>query len=239
MHIDLNPFQKAAIDEEENALVIACPGSGKTRVLTLKIAKELEKLKKRTDRIIALTFTNRAADEIEKRVHDLGIDVSKLWTGTIHSFCLQWIIKPYGSYLPELQKGFSILDEFKAQDLKNSFKGDFDIPGYEDFITRRDRAGNYVNEKSNFNEAAETYHKHILECKLIDFDLILYFSYLLVEKYPKIADKLSRIFKYFFIDEFQDTQDLQYKLIGNIVKAAEVNVRFSLSEIRIKQYLNH
>ncbi|KQU24412.1 hypothetical protein ASG61_21100 [Bacillus sp. Leaf75] len=221
MHINLNPFQKAAIDEEENALVIACPGSGKTRVLTLKIAKELEKLKKRTDRIIALTFTNRAADEIEKRVHGLGIDVSKLWTGTIHSFCLQWIIKPYGSYLPELQKGFSILDEFKAQDLKNSFKGDFDIPGYEDFITRRDSAGNYVNEKSNFNEAAETYHKHILECKLIDFDLILYFSYLLVEKYPKIADKLSRIFKYFFIDEFQDTQDLQYKLIGNIVKAAE------------------
>lgn len=221
MHINLDPFQQAAIDEEQNALVIACPGSGKTRVLTLKIAKELEKIKKRTDRIAALTFTNRSADEIDKRVHEMGIDTSKLWTGTIHSFCLQWIIKPYGVYLPELYKGFSILDEFKAENLKDSFKENFDIPGYKDFITRRDRQGNYLNEERNFNEAAETYHKYILENKLIDFDLILYFSFLLIEKYPKIANKLSRIFKYFFVDEFQDTQDLQYAVVGKIVEAAE------------------
>ncbi|WP_406652133.1 UvrD-helicase domain-containing protein [Bacillus cereus] len=221
MHINLNDFQQAAIDEEQNALVIACPGSGKTRVLTLKIAKELEKLGKRTDRIAALTFTNRAADEIDKRVNEMGIDISKLWTGTIHSFCLQWIIKSYGVYLPELQKGFSIVDEFKAQNLKDSFKEGFGIPKYKDFITRRDRNGNYINEDQNFNEAAETYHDYILENKLIDFDLILYFSYLLIEKYPKIPRILSRIFKYFFIDEFQDTQDLQYAIVGKIVEAAE------------------
>lgn len=221
MHINLNPFQQAAIDEEQNALVIACPGSGKTRVLTLKIAKELKKLKRRTDRIAALTFTNRAADEIDKRVNEMGIDISKLWTGTIHSFCLQWIIKPYGVYLPELQKGFSILDEFKAQNLKDSFKENFDIPGYKDFITRRDRQGNYINAERNFNEAAEAYHKYILENKLIDFDLVLYFSYFLIEKYPKISNNLSRIFKYFFIDEFQDTQDLQYAIVGKIVEATE------------------
>ncbi|MDY0952055.1 ATP-dependent helicase [Bacillus thuringiensis] len=221
MYINLNPFQQAVIDEEENTLVIACPGSGKTRVLTLKIAKELENLKKRTNRIAALTFTNRAADEIDKRIHEMGIDSSKLWTGTIHSFCLQWIIKPYGGYLPELQKGFSILDEFKAQDLKRRFKDDFAIPRYEDLITRRDRQGNYINAERNFNEAAENYHKYILENKLIDFDLILYFSYLLLRKYPKIANNLSRIFKYFFIDEFQDTQDLQYAIVGKIVWAAE------------------
>lgn len=228
MYFSLNPLQKAAIDEEENALVLACPGSGKTRVLTLKIANELMKLKKRTERIAALTFTNRAADEIDRRINSMGVDISHLWTGTIHSFCLQWIIKPYGIYLTELQKGFSIIDEFKAQNLKDTFKDDFNIPRYSDFITRRDRHGNYVNIEQNFNEAAEAYHKFILENKLIDFDLILYFSYLLIEKYPKISSTLSKIFKYFFIDEFQDTQDLQYAIVGKIIKAAKGQCRIFL-----------
>lgn len=221
MHINLNPLQIEAIDEEENALVLACPGSGKTRVLTLKIAKELEKLKCRTDRIAALTFTNRAADEIDKRVNSMGIDISQLWTGTIHSFCLQWIIRPYGIYLPELQKKYSILDEFKAQDLKDTFKDEFDIPRYNDFLTRRDRNGNYVNIEEKYNNAAEAYHKFILENKLIDFDLILYFSYLLIIQYPQIATNLYNIFKFFFIDEFQDTQDLQYAIVGEIIKSSE------------------
>lgn len=221
MHINLNPLQLAAINEEENALVLACPGSGKTRVLTLKIAKELEKLKHRTDRIAALTFTNRAADEIDKRVNSMGIDLFQLWTGTIHSFCLQWIIRPYGIYLSELQKKYSILDEFKAQDLKDTFKDEFDIPRYKEFLTRMDRKGNYVNGEEKYNNAAKAYHKFILENKLIDFDLILYFSYLLISQYPQVAINLSSIFKYFFIDEFQDTQDLQYAIVGEIIKASE------------------
>lgn len=228
MSFNLNSFQQAAIDEEQNALVIACPGSGKTQILTLKIIKELEKLKKRTDRIAALTFTNRAADEIDKRVNGMGISTSKLWTGTIHSFCLQWILKPYGVYLPELQKGFFIIDEFETKDLKEKFKIDFNIPEYEDFITKRDRQGNYTNSESSFNNVAEKYHEYILKNKLIDFDLILYFSYLLIENYPKISNNLSKIFKYFFIDEFQDTQDLQYGIVGKIVNASDERCKIFL-----------
>lgn len=221
MHINLNSLQQDAIDEEENSIVLACPGSGKTRVLTLKIAKELEKLDKRNNRIAALTFTNRAADEIDKRINSMGIDISQLWTGTIHSFCLQWIIKPYGVYLPELQKTYSILDEFKAKDLKENFKSEFDIPRFNDFITRRDRNGNYVNSEEKYNDAAKAYHEFLLENRLIDFDLILYYAYFLIEKYPEIPRNLSKIFKYFFIDEFQDTQDLQYAIVGKVIKASE------------------
>ncbi|MDA1617288.1 ATP-dependent helicase [Bacillus cereus group sp. TH204-1LC] len=217
----LNPLQQAALEYEGNALVLACPGSGKTRVLTLKIARELEQLSKRTDRIAALTFTNRAADEIDKRISDMGIDSSKLWTGTIHSFCLQWIIKPYGIYLPELEKGFSILDEFKAEIFKRELKEKYGIPMYQNFITRRDREGNYFNDSERLNNIAKEYHEIILENKMIDFDLILYFSYVLLEIYPKISVNISKIFKYFFIDEFQDTQDLQYAIVGEIFKAAE------------------
>lgn len=222
----LNLSQQAAISEDGNALVIACPGSGKTRVLTLKIAKELEHLKHRTSRIAALTFTNRAADEIDKRVSDLGIDDTKLWSGTIHSFCLQWIIRPYGLYLPELARGFHILDEFKVERLKEEVKNKFAIKPYADLKTRRNRQGQYINEEENLNTAAEAYHKRIIENKEIDFDLILYFSYLLIERYPKIGQKLSSIFTQFFVDEFQDTQDLQYAIIGKIIR--ESNKRTSI-----------
>ncbi|MFP4921175.1 UvrD-helicase domain-containing protein [Staphylococcus coagulans] len=228
MHNNLNTFQLAAINEEKNALVLACPGSGKTLVLTLKIAKELEKLTKRTDRIVALTFTNRAADEIDRRINTMGIDISQLWTGTIHSFCLQWIIKPYGIYLFELQKSYTILDEFKAMELKDNFKSKFGIPKYDDFLTRRDKNGNYVNMTEKYNNAAKSYHKHLLENNLIDFDLILYFSYYLITKYSQIANNLARLLKYFFIDEFQDTQDLQYAIVGEIIKASSGDCKIFL-----------
>ncbi|MDU2145280.1 MAG: ATP-dependent helicase [Staphylococcus sp.] len=220
MHNNLNPFQIAAINEEENALVLACPVSGKTRVLTLKIAKELEKLRYRTDRIVALTFTNRAADEIDRRINTIGINTSQLWTGTIHSFCLQWILKPYGIYLLELQKSYSIIDDFKAMELKDTFKSKYGIPKYDDFLTRRDKNGNYVNRKANYNNAAKSYHQYLLENSLIDFDLILYFSYFLITKHNQIANNLARLLKYFFIDEYQDTQDLQYAIVGEIIKAS-------------------
>lgn len=198
----------------------------------------MEKLDKRNNRIAALTFTNRAADEIDKRINSMGIDISQLWTGTIHSFCLQWIIKPYGVYLPELQKTYSILDEFKAKDLKENFKSEFDIPRFNDFITRRDRNGNYVNSEEKYNDAAKAYHKFLLENRLIDFDLILYYAYFLIEKYPEIPRNLSKIFKYFFIDEFQDTQDLQYAIVGKVIKASEGQCKIFLVGIQTKQYLN-
>ncbi|WP_437212576.1 UvrD-helicase domain-containing protein [Staphylococcus aureus] len=228
MHINLNPLQLAAINEEENALVLACPGSGKTRVLTLKIAKELEKLAHRTDRIVALTFTNRAADEIDRRINTIGINISQLWTGTIHSFCLQWIIRPYGIYLLELQKSYSILDEFKAKELKDTFKSENGIPKNDEFLTRIDKYGNYINKKEKYNNVAKSYHQHLLENNLIDFDLILYFSYYLITNYSQITKNLARFLKYFFIDEFQDTQDLQYAIVGEIIKASSGNCKIFL-----------
>ncbi|MEV1192286.1 UvrD-helicase domain-containing protein, partial [Pseudomonas aeruginosa] len=101
---DLNSEQSAAVVEPSSVFLIACPGSGKTRTLTYKIAYELSR---RTDKriVVAITYTHRAADEIQERIEDLGIDTSGLWIGTIHAFCLEWIIKPYGIYSPALAHG--------------------------------------------------------------------------------------------------------------------------------------
>ncbi|MCB0537478.1 MAG: UvrD-helicase domain-containing protein, partial [Bacteroidetes bacterium] len=88
---ELNTKQSDVIKNENNILLIACPGSGKTRTLTYKIGYELDKLDDSRKYIIAITYTNRAAEEIKERIELLGIDTKQLWIGTIHSFCNEWI----------------------------------------------------------------------------------------------------------------------------------------------------
>lgn len=113
---DLNPEQAAAVIEPSSIFLIACPGSGKTRTLTYKIAYELSR---RTDKriVVAITYTHRAADEIQERIEDLGVDTSGLWIGTIHAFCLEWILKPYGIYSPALAQGYRVIDPHDREHL--------------------------------------------------------------------------------------------------------------------------
>nr|WP_283093795.1 UvrD-helicase domain-containing protein [Burkholderia cenocepacia] len=100
----MNDEQSEAVRDENSVFLVACPGSGKTRALTYKIAYELSRLQSKRQFIVALTYTHRAADEIHERIEGLGVDTSQLWIGTIHSFCLEWILKPYGIYEPALGK---------------------------------------------------------------------------------------------------------------------------------------
>ena len=114
---DLNPEQEAAILEPGSVFLIACPGSGKTRTLTYKIAYELSRLKSNKQFVVAITYTHRAADEIHERIEGLGVDTSRLWIGTIHSFCLEWILKPYGIYHEALDRGFRVIDQHEREKL--------------------------------------------------------------------------------------------------------------------------
>lgn len=93
---ELNAEQSEAVLLPGSVFLVACPGSGKTRALTYKIAYELSRLESDRQFIVAITYTHRAADEIQERIEDLGVDTSRLWIGTIHSFCLEWIIKQIG-----------------------------------------------------------------------------------------------------------------------------------------------
>ncbi|PHE67310.1 UvrD-helicase domain-containing protein [Bacillus wiedmannii] len=213
----LNDHQIEAVISQENTLVIACPGSGKTRVLTRKIAYELEQLKSKKKFIVALTYTNRAADEIQRRLDELGIPQEQLWAGTIHSFCYQWIIKPYAAYEPTLVNGFSFIDEYKKKTILNSLLDKYSLPIYSDINTAFNRNGEYLNKDSYNNLVAKEFHQTILDNKEIDFDLLLYYSYRLLKNHKKIRKHLASLCKYIFVDEFQDTQDLQYAIIGQIM----------------------
>ena len=108
----LNDEQEVAILEKDSVLLIACPGSGKTRTLTYKIAYELSRLNSNKEFVIAITYTNNAADEIKERVELLGVDTTQLWIGTIHSFCMEWILKPYHLYSERLNNGFKVCNSF-------------------------------------------------------------------------------------------------------------------------------
>jgi len=97
--IALNDEQRDAATQAGNVIVTACPGSGKTRVLTARVMRGLTELRSSRERVAALTFTNRAADEIHARLDEENIPDEQLWAGTIHAFALDWILRPYDNAL--------------------------------------------------------------------------------------------------------------------------------------------
>lgn len=213
----LNDEQRDAVLEPGNVLLTACPGSGKTRALTHKIAHELEKITQSKKIIVAVTFTNRAADEIKKRIRAFNADDSNLWAGTIHSFCLEWIIRPYMCYLDELKDGFSISDEFNSEKLIDELKKKYGLK-YYDLVSTRYLPSGKIEEIAHQNLIHE-YHGYLKERKLIDFDQILHYAYRLVSEFPLIPEILKSMFYLVCVDEYQDTQQLQYAIFAKIMQA--------------------
>ena len=95
---DLNEKQKLVCVNEDNFILTACPGSGKTRTLTYRLAYLCKKFVGSRFLNIAITYTNRAAEEIEERLIDLNVETSSIWIGTIHSFCLNFIVSELKFY---------------------------------------------------------------------------------------------------------------------------------------------
>jgi len=219
----LNEQQKEAVIESNNVLLTACPGSGKTRALTYKIAYELEKLRSSKKIIIAVTFTNRAADEIKKRIRNLNADDTNLWAGTIHSFCLEWILRPYMCYLDELKNGFSISDEYYTEDLISELKKDYGLKYWVPILTRYLPNGD--KEETENIELLNEYHERLAYEKLIDFDQILHYSHKLISTNPKISEILKNLFQLICVDEYQDTQKLQYAILSKIMKGTSGNCK--------------
>lgn len=216
----LNDQQKTAVQQDGNVLLTACPGSGKTRVIIYKLAYELNRLDKNSKkRIAAVTFTIRASEEIFRRLNAMGINSDMIWSGTLHSFCLEWIMRPYSCYLPELKNGYSIADETFLSELVNDLKRKHNLQQIDPVNFRFNRDGSFIEPKSIQRKLLEEYHEILKDKKLIDFELVLLYSYRILIAYPKIQKTLSNLFKLICVDEYQDTQDLLYAIICSISKA--------------------
>ena len=202
----LNPQQKQVCIDEGNILLKACPGSGKTRTLTYKIAYLVEKYIDSKKLNIAITYTNRAADEIRERLEKVETPEDKVWVGTIHQFCLEFIIRPYTMYHKRLRKGYHIIDEYVTKQYIEEIIEELGIDiGY--------------SKPFEYPEILEKYQKKLLDEKEIDFNDILSISFDLISDKKFIAENISGIIRTILVDEYQDTNELQYKILSNIVRA--------------------
>ncbi|WP_423379313.1 UvrD-helicase domain-containing protein [Burkholderia sp. LMG 32019] len=223
---DLNPEQEAAILHPGSVFLVACPGSGKTRTLTYKIAYELSRLESKKQFVIAITYTHRAADEIHERIEDLGVDTSQLWIGTIHSFCLEWILKPYGIYNDTLKHGFRVIDQHEREKILERLcepykKSKITFWDCDFYFTETGYILSCQQDwkHGDLHKILEGYFNILSKNREIDFELILLYAYQLISSRPAISAVLSKLFAFVLVDEYQDTKRIQYSIITSILKA--------------------
>ncbi|WP_218723506.1 ATP-dependent helicase [Pseudomonas bubulae] len=223
---NLTREQHDAAIYDENLLLTACPGSGKTKTLVAKIAYKLQNQNLGKKFLVAITYTNVAADTITDRLDSFSIPSDNLWIGTIHSFCLEWIIKPYKGFSSRTHKGYRLIDQYEAQDILDSIKKGLGLSSYEKVNTKLNPDETICQQGVSHDSflAAQQFHKYLSENKLIDFDLILTIAATILVEHPKIAIRLSHLFDSIFVDEYQDTNQTQYSIMREILKHGNTKI---------------
>ena len=224
----LNERQKeAVITTEVPVLVIAGAGSGKTKVLTTRIAYLIENKKVNSENILAITFTNKAAKEMKDRVSNiLKRDVRRMHISTFHSFGVE-ILREYG-YLVNIDKNFTILDSDDSLKVIKIIIDDMNlnktispkhvkevISSYKNKLVLPEEAekNTYTFEEKQIVDIYEKYNKKLYNSNSVDFDDLLLIPYLILDKYNAVLEDFQEKYKYILIDEYQDTNDAQYFLV--------------------------
>ncbi len=225
----LNPQQLQAVRHGEGPLmVVAGAGSGKTRVITCRIVSLIQDQNIIPEAILAITFTNKAAGEMLERVRSMLGSSDAVWISTFHAFCLK-VLRRHAERLG-FHKDFIIYDRQDQislikrcmKDLKvhddvfapkailhhiSGFKNDFLFP--EDI--NLDAFGYDVKLKAG--EVYPHYQKSLTANNAMDFDDLLVQTVKLLQKEPEVADYYNKRFRHVLVDEFQDTNAAQYKLV--------------------------
>lgn len=252
---ELNQKQAAAAKKIQGPmLILAGAGSGKTRCITYKIAHLVSAYNVDSDRILAVTFTNKAAREMKERIQKLlGCHMSFSWMGTFHSVCLRllklclskdsvaaamagsggkWydgnfsiyddddqkrilkeIIKADGAETVEaadVKKAHAAISKFKNSLLQVGSSAVLQTPE-----VARDHAS-YPDEEKYAHYYTE-YQKKLLESNAMDFDDLLFNTVYMLQKLPALANQLKQRFQFVVVDEYQDTNDVQYELLKLLI----------------------
>lgn len=233
----LNDAQRRAVEYTDGAVsIIAGPGSGKTRVLTYRIAYLLS-LKVDPFRILALTFTNKAAKEMRERVEQLvGTEARNLYIGTFHSVFAR--ILRYEAQLLGYPSNFSIYDTDDAKSVIKSIIREMGLndtyykPGNvynrisgakNELMTPDDYSRNMTlvaedtaSGKPRLHEVYKIYADRCFKSGAMDFDDLLLKMYQLIVNFPAAAYKYQNRFRYVLVDEFQDTNFAQYEIVKRL-----------------------
>lgn len=240
---ELNPAQRLAVKQTEGAvMVIAGAGSGKTRVLTYRIAHLINQGVDSFN-ILALTFTNKAAKEMKERISQIigGTDAHNLWMGTFHSVFSK--ILRFEADKLSYPTNFTIYDTADAKNLLKSIIKEMNLDkdvykpnivysrisqlknslispaGYESNAElRMDDAQRKLTEMSR---VYRTYQKRLFTSGSMDFDDLLFKTYVLLRDFPDVMNKYQNKFKYILVDEYQDTNHVQYMIVKRLAAMNE------------------
>ena len=234
---ELNPQQRVAVEHEGGPLlIVAGAGSGKTRVLTYRIAYLLSARHVPPGAILAITFTNKAAGEMKERVAALvGGRARAMWVSTFHSMCVR-ILRAEAKTLG-MSSNFSIYDQSDSLRLMTLVARDLDLD------VKRMPARALVNQVSNCKnelvdeetwaarastatekvlaEAYTLYQRRLREANAVDFDDLIMTTVNLLQAFPAVAEHYRRKFRHVMVDEYQDTNHAQYVLIRELVGRPE------------------
>ena len=235
----LNPEQREAVLRTEGPLlVLAGAGSGKTRVLTYRIAHMIEDLGVTPWEILAITFTNKAAAEMRERLGQLvGPAARGMWVSTFHSMCVR-ILRANAEVLG-FSSGFTIYDDGDSKRLVKEIMLEQDIdPKRFPVNGIRNRISAAKNElilPAQFEDeandpiakvAARVYKRlqeRLKQANAFDFDDLLVYAYLLLKNHPQVLEAYQQRFRYLLVDEYQDTNRAQYA-ITNLLAAKNRNI---------------
>ena len=224
---NLNNEQKKAVKYfDKPLLVLAGAGSGKTRVITNKIAYLIQN-DVYPSSILALTFTNKAAEEMKNRVNKLvqEVELNNLWIGTFHYICLR-ILKKHCDMI-NLSRNFVIYDQDDQKKLIKNILKDFniehdrsDIYAILNGISKAKQNYKDFNEMYGvegygeyFTKIANEYEKRLFDADAVDFDNMINLTIKLFEENKEILDFYKDKFSYVLVDEYQDTNYVQFRLV--------------------------
>ena len=228
---DLTPSQRAAVEHYHGPLlVLAGPGSGKTRVITRRIARLIER-GVRPWEILAITFTNKAAREMGDRVQRL-LPGKRIWVSTFHRLCAR-LLREHGRAVG-LQPNFSIYDTGDQQHLIKQVLHDlnFDATHFpankigarisqakNELLTPERYVARYGEGIGTHLEAVVSkiypaYQKRLLEANAVDFDDLLVHVALLLAEQDELRAELDQRYRFILVDEYQDTNQAQYQIVA-------------------------
>jgi DNA helicase-2/ATP-dependent DNA helicase PcrA len=233
----LNEQQRAAVLHSGGPLlIVAGAGSGKTRVLTHRIAHLLGARKVHPGSILAITFTNKAAGEMKERVEQLvGPRANVMWVSTFHSACVRILRRESKSL--GFTSSFSIYDAADSKRLMALVCRDLDLDPKQyppksfsakisnlknELIDEETFAGQAENPfEKKLAEAYALYQARLREANALDFDDIIMTTVHLLQAFPDIAEHYRRRFRHVLVDEYQDTNHAQYTLVRELVGTAD------------------
>jgi DNA helicase-2/ATP-dependent DNA helicase PcrA len=225
----LNPAQREGVAATDGpVLVVAGAGSGKTRVLTYRIAHLIRDLGVSPHAILAITFTNKAADEMKERVANLvGGIAESMWVSTFHSACVRILRRE--AHRLGYKSAFSIYDAADSLRLITMCVSDLDLDPKRfpprsirgaisnaknemiDYETYRSQDSGFYHEQ--ISDVYRLYQQRLLEASAMDFDDLLMITVELLGAFPEVLEHYQRRFQYVLVDEYQDTNHAQYMLV--------------------------